>query len=198
MLAQGERRALGLAVDPHRAIRPAASGLVGVTAVPSLTLRWAAAVRPAIRARVPAENCAGACRGGPGPAGALGRRRARAASVRSCGTPVPLYCAPRGCIARWRAPGPRRSSTTGSPRRSPAGPRCHPCACIRGFTAWSAARRHHRAALAKSFGTPVSLSHITPRLHCAAGVCRPGDRATNRRSHSLDLHLGRDVKLGSA
>ena len=38
----------------HTAIRPTASGLVGVTTVPSLPLRWAAAARPAIRTRVPA------------------------------------------------------------------------------------------------------------------------------------------------
>ena len=28
------------------------------------------------------------------------------------------------------------------------------------------------------------LWYFTPRLHCATGVCRPGDRATSRRSRS--------------
>ena len=40
------------------AILPAASGLVGVTAVPNLPLRWATAVRPVFWTRVPAGYCA--------------------------------------------------------------------------------------------------------------------------------------------
>ena len=53
----GERDALGLAVDPDR--DPAGGERpIRHNAVPSLPLRWAAAVRPAIRTRVPAGRCA--------------------------------------------------------------------------------------------------------------------------------------------
>ena len=79
------------------AIWPAASGLAGVTTVSSLPfLKWAAAAKPVIWTRVPAGyvramSWPSKSRPGRCPWSAA-RRYSRAASVWSCGTPVPCSC----------------------------------------------------------------------------------------------------------
>ena len=146
------------------AIWPAASGLAGMTAVPSLPLRWAAAARPAIRTRVPVGTARrAACRGSPGPAGGHGRRRAGRAGQPQCepagpqcqrSTPPPsLDCPKAPSLVGGKTVPPRG---LGVVLRDPRTIVVHrPEVNLPAGAPWSAARRYHRAASVWSCGTPV-------------------------------------------